>query len=119
VDIPKVDIDVRDHTLRDWPKEQAFVPGLRAPAPEIVFGDVYLAWNRAGVYLAIISMDYYDPKLLAYGETFPLEEAFHLDWGVDAGAGPQRFALYIIPPNTTSLDPPGAELGNLVGCDEP
>ena len=51
-------------------------------------------------------MDYYDPKLLAYGETFPLEEAFHLDWGVDAGAGPQRFALYIIPPK---VYPPSSE----------
>ena len=104
--IPEADIDARDHTLRDWPKEQAFVPGLSAPAPESVFGDVYLAWNRAGVYLATISMDYYDPKLLAYGETFPLEEAFHLDWGVDAGAGPQRFALYIIPPK---VYPPSSE----------
>jgi hypothetical protein len=104
--IPEADIDARDHTLRDWPKEQAFVPGLGAPAPEIVFGDVYLAWNQAGVYLATISMDYYDPKLLAYGETFPLEEAFHLDWGVDAGAGPQRFALYIIPPK---VYPPSSE----------
>jgi hypothetical protein len=96
--IPAADINARDHTLREWPKEQAFVPGLRAPAPEIVFGDVYLAWNRTGLYLATISMDYYDPKLLAFGDTFPLEEAFHLDWGIDAGTGPQRFALYIIPP---------------------
>ena len=36
--------------------------------------------------------------LLAYGEEFPLQEAFRVDWGVDAGAGPRRFRLYIIPP---------------------
>ena len=59
----------------------------------MVFGDVYLTWNHAGVYLATIAMDYYDPALLAFGDTFPLGEAFHLDWGIDAGAGPQRFAL--------------------------
>jgi hypothetical protein len=51
-------------------------------------------------------MDYYDPKLLAFGETFPLEEAFHLDWGIDAGAGPQRFSLYIIPPKVYARSGP-------------
>jgi hypothetical protein len=69
-----------------------------APAPEIVFGDLYLAWNSTGLHLAMIGMDYYDPVLLAYEGEFPLEEAFRVDWGVDAGAGPRRFALYIIPP---------------------
>ena len=49
-------------------------------------------------------MDYYDPELLAYGDTFPLEEAFRLEWGVDAGAGPQRFALYVIPPKVFPKD---------------
>jgi hypothetical protein len=43
-------------------------------------------------------MDYYDPDLLAYNDEFPLEEAFRVDWGVDAGVGPRRFRLYIIPP---------------------
>jgi hypothetical protein len=70
----------------------------------MVFGDVYLAWNRAGVYLATIAMDYYDPELLAFEDTFPLGEAFHLDWGIDAGAGPQRFALYIVPPKAYRQD---------------
>lgn len=93
LEIPEADIDPGDRSLREWPKERAFVPGLTAPSPEVVFGDVYLAWNHAGLYLATISMDYYDPELLAFGDTFPLGEAFHLDWGVDAGAGPQRFAL--------------------------
>src|SRR5262245_23067877 len=60
--------------LREWPKEQALVQGLMAPPPEIVFGDWYLAWNQAGLHLATIAMEYYDPELLAYGDTFPLEE---------------------------------------------
>ena len=38
------------------------------------------------------------PILLAYDDDFPLEEAFRVDWGVDVGAGPHRFTLYIIPP---------------------
>jgi hypothetical protein len=97
-EIPEADIDLRDRSLGEWPKERALVPGLIAPPSEVVFGDLYLAWNRAGVYLATISMDYYDPELLAYGDTFPLEEAFRIEWGIDAGAGPRRFALYIIPP---------------------
>jgi hypothetical protein len=103
-EIPAADIDPHDHSLREWPKEQALIHGLVAPSPEVVFGDIYLAWNHAGLYLATISMDYYDPQLLAYGDTFPLEEAFRLEWGVDAGGGPQRFALYVIPPKVFPKD---------------
>jgi hypothetical protein len=97
-EIPRADISPHDLSLAEWPKEQAFVPGLVAPGSETVFGDFYVAWNRMGLHLATISMDYYDPVLLAYDETFPFEEAFRIDWGIDAGAGPQRFALYVIPP---------------------
>ena len=97
-EIPEANIDVRDHSLAEWPKERAWVPRVVAPPPEIVFGDFYLAWNATGLYLAMIGMDYYDPVLLAYDGEFPVEEAFRVDWGVDVGAGPRRFALYLIPP---------------------
>lgn len=96
--IPQATIHPDDHSLREWPKERAYVPGMKAAPGEVVFGDMYVAWNAAGLYLGTVSMDYYDPLLLAYGNTFPLEEAFRLDWGIDAGAGARRFALYIIPP---------------------
>jgi len=101
-EIPEAMIDPRDGSLGEWPKEAAFVQGLVAPPSEVVFGDFYLAWDRSGLHLATISMDYYDPLLLAYGETFPLVEAFRIDWGVDTGAGPRRFALYVIPPKVFS-----------------
>ena len=104
LEIPEADIDPRDRSLGEWPKARAFVPGLTALSPDVVFGDVYLTWNRSGVYLALIAMDYYDPELLAFGDTFPLGEAFHLDWGIDAGAGPQHLALYIIPPKEFPKD---------------
>jgi hypothetical protein len=97
-EIPEASIDARDHSLAEWPKERAWVPGVVAPPPEIVFGDFYLAWDATGLHLAMIGMDYYDPVLLAYDGEFPVEEAFRVDWGVDVGAGPRRFALYIIPP---------------------
>jgi hypothetical protein len=97
-EIPQAAIDVHDRSLAEWPKEQALLSGFVAPAAEIVFADLYIAWNSAGLYLALIGMDYYDPDLLAYHGEFPLQEAFRVDWGVDAGKGPQRFALYIIPP---------------------
>jgi hypothetical protein len=97
-EIPEAQIDARDRSLAEWPKERALIYPLVAPAPDVVFGDFYLAWSSAGLHLAMISMDYYDPVLLAYGDEFPFEEAFRLDWGVDAGAGPRRFALYVIPP---------------------
>jgi hypothetical protein len=50
----------------------------------------------------VIAMDYYDPDLLAYDGEFPREEAFRIDWGVDAGAGPQHFRLYIVPPKLST-----------------
>jgi hypothetical protein len=96
--IPHAAIDARDHSLAEWPKEQALIAPLFAPGPETVFGDLYVAWSPNGLHLATIAMDYYDPDLLAYDNEFPLEEAFRVDWGVDAGAGPRRFTLYIIPP---------------------
>jgi hypothetical protein len=71
---------------------------LISPKPEIPFGDIYVAWSENGLHLAMIAMDYYDPDLLAYDGDFPLEEAFRVDWGVDAGDGPHRFTLYIVPP---------------------
>jgi hypothetical protein len=96
--IPRAVIDVRDRSLGEWPKEQALIGPLIARDPEIPFGDLYVAWNTDGLYLAVIAMDYYDPDLLAYDGEFPLQEAFRIDWGVDAGGGPRRFRLYIIPP---------------------
>ena len=98
--VPHAGIDVRDRSLAEWPKEQALIIPLVTPEPEIAFGDFYLSWSADGLHLAIIAMDYYDPDLLAYDGEFPLEEAFRVDWGVDAGAGPQRLALYLIPPRT-------------------
>jgi hypothetical protein len=101
-EIPKAAINVHDRSLAEWPKEQALLTGFVAPASEIVFADVYVAWNSAGLYLALVGMDYYDPDLLAYNGEFPLQEAFRVDWGVDAGRGPHRFTLYIIPPTAPS-----------------
>jgi hypothetical protein len=104
LEIPEADINPQDRSLLEWPKARALVPGLTAASPDVVFGDVYLSWNQAGVYLATIAMDYYDPELLAFGETFPLGEAFHIDWGIDAGAGPQRLVLYMVPPKEYRKD---------------
>jgi hypothetical protein len=100
--IPRATIDARDRSLAEWPKAQALVQGLVPSAGEVVFGDLYLAWEATGLHLALIGMDYYDPDLLAYDEAFPLEEAFRVDWGVDTGSGPQRFALYVIPPKQSA-----------------
>ena len=102
IQIPQAEIDARTKTLAAWPKDEALVEGFVAPSPEVPFGDVLLAWSRAGLHIATISMDYYDPYLLAYDGAFPLSEAFRIDLGVDAGAGPRRFALFVIPPRVFS-----------------
>jgi hypothetical protein len=96
--VPHADIDARDRSLAEWPKGHALLTPVVAPSPEIPFGDFYLAWSAEGLHLGVIAMDYYDPLLLAYEGEFPLQEAFRVDWGVDAGAGPHRLALYVIPP---------------------
>ena len=97
-EIPPAAIDMGDRSLAEWPKERALVPGVVAPAPEVPFGDLYLAWSAAGLHLALIAMDYYDPDLLAFEGEFPRGEAFRVDLGLDAGAGPRRFGLFVIPP---------------------
>jgi len=98
IEIPEADIDAGTLSLRQWPKDRALVKGLSALSPEVVFGDLFLAWSPQGLHLATISMDNYDAHLLAYDGAFPRGEAFRIDVGVDAGAGPRRFALFFIPP---------------------
>src|SRR5439155_1053687 len=44
----------------------------------------------------------YDFGLVAADADLPLDECFHIDWGIDAGHGPRRFALYVVPPRTRS-----------------
>jgi len=102
-ELPEAPIDPRDRSLAEWPKERALV-ALRAPAPEVPFGDLYVAWSREGLSLAAIAMDYYAPELLPADQELPLDECFHVDWGIDAGHGPRRFALYVIPPRVRSAD---------------
>jgi len=58
--------------------------------------------EREGLSLAAIAMDYYAPELLPTDQELPLDECFHVDWGIDAGHGPRRFALYVIPPRVRS-----------------
>lgn len=96
--IPRAAVALDDKHLADWPKDAALVPGIEAGPGEVPFGDYYLAWNRDGLALASIGMDYYDVDLLTVGNAFPLSEAYRIDIGVDAGAGARRFRLAIIPP---------------------
>lgn len=137
--IPRAAIDPWDGNLGDWSKEEALMPLLLVPEPEIPFGECYLSWDQRGIYLAFIGMDYHEPDLLSYEGEFPLREAFRLDWGVEAGKGPRRFSLYVIPPggNLARRDdmynmtmrlcrggPPGCEpvpggLVNYFGADQP
>jgi hypothetical protein len=98
IQIPEAEIGAGPLRLIEWPKDQALVKGLSAPSPDVVFGDLFLAWSPQGLHVATISMDHYDPYLLAYDGEFPRSEAFRIDLGVDAGAGARRFAFFAIPP---------------------
>ena len=59
-----------------------------------------------GLALATIGQDYFDIDLLAYDGAFPLTDAYRVELGVDAGAGPRRFTLFFIPPRTKLHDYP-------------
>jgi hypothetical protein len=100
--IPRARIDARDRSLVDWPKARALVPGIVAEPGDIPFGDLYLAWDDDGISLAVIGMDYYAPELLPRGVPIPRSEAFHVDWGLDAGGGERRLTLSVGPPRVVS-----------------
>jgi hypothetical protein len=93
-------------SLADWPKPASLLPPL-VPAPGAVrFGEVYLSWSARGLALATVGQDYFDIDLLAYDGRFPLADAYRVEIGVDAGAGPRRFTLFFIPPRTKVHDYP-------------
>jgi hypothetical protein len=105
-EVPHAAIDVRDHSLADWPKPASLLPPL-APSPGAVdFGEVYLSWSAQGLALATIGQDYFDIDLLAYDGAFPLADAYRVELGVDFGAGPRRLTLFFIPPKTKLRDHP-------------
>jgi hypothetical protein len=104
--LPHGAIDINDHSLSDWPKPASLLPAL-VPSPGAVdFGEVYLSWSDQGLALATIGQDYFDIDLLAYDGAFPLGEAYRVELGVDAGAGPHRATLFFIPPRTKVKDHP-------------
>src|SRR5205085_4274337 len=48
----------------------------------------------------------FDIDLFAYDGAFPLGDAYRIEFGADAGAGPRRFTLFFIPPRTKLRDHP-------------
>jgi hypothetical protein len=102
--VPHAAVALAARSLADWPKPASLLPPLKASAGAVAFGEVYLSWSRRGLALATIGQDYFDPDLLAYRGAFPLEEAYRLELGVDAGGGPRRFTLFFIPPRNRGHD---------------
>ncbi len=107
--IPYAVIDPKHLSLIDWPKPRSLLPPLKAKPGTIAFGEAYLSWSATGIAIASIGQDYYDLDLLAYRDAFPLTEAYRLEIGVDAGAGPKHFTLYFIPPKGKTRDYPPME----------
>ena len=94
--LPRAEIEPTTQTLTDWPKAASLVPMVAAPS-EVPFGDVHLAWNAYGLFLAAIGMDYYAPELLGPMQSLPRSEAFRIALGVDAGGGPRRIEFRVVP----------------------
>jgi hypothetical protein len=96
-------ISLATPSLADWPKPASLLPPLVASPGAVDFGEIYASWSEKGVNLATVGQDYYDIDLFAYDGPFPLGDAYRLELGIDAGAGPQIFTLFFIPPR--SRDP--------------
>ena len=109
--VPHRSVDIHDHSLADWPKPASLLPPLTPKPGAVAFGEVYLSWSEAGLAVATTGQDYYDIDLFAYDGPFPLGDAYRLEIGVDAGAGPRRATLFFIPPRAKVKDhPPMAAL---------
>jgi hypothetical protein len=104
--VPQATINIKEKSLAVWPKPASLLPPFVPATGEVDFGEAYLAWDSAGIYLATIGQDYYDLDLLAYDGEFPLDEAYRVAIGIDAGGGPRRFTLYFVPQRTTIKDHP-------------
>jgi hypothetical protein len=96
--VPWAAISLSDHSLAAWPKPASLVPPLVPSQGSVDFGEIYLSWSDRGLNLATIGQDYYDIDLFTYDGPFPLGDAYRVEIGVDAGAGPQRLTLFFIPP---------------------
>jgi hypothetical protein len=104
--LPHAAISVEDRSLADWPKPSSLLPRLAASPGAVEFGEAYLSWSDQGLALAMIGQDYFDIDLFAYEGDFPLGDAYRVELGIDAGAGPRRFTLFFIPPRTKLHDYP-------------
>jgi hypothetical protein len=98
VGLPHAAISLAAPSLADWPKPASLLPPLVASPGAIDFGEVYMSWSEKGLNLATIGQDYYDIDLFAYDGSFPLGDAYRLEIGIDAGAGPRRYTLFFVPP---------------------
>ena len=78
IEIPEAVEDADEADPAQWFKDAALVKGLKASAPDAVFGDFFLAWTAQGLHLATVSMDYYDPAMVADAEQSRLQDAFRI-----------------------------------------
>ena len=97
-ELPHAVISLADHSLADWPKPASLLPPLTPSPGAVDFGEMYVSWSDKGLNLATIGQDYYDIDLFRYDGAFPLGDAYRVEIGVDAGAGPKRLTLFFIPP---------------------
>jgi hypothetical protein len=104
--LPYASVSVDNRSLSDWPKPSSLLPRLKPSPGAVEFGEVYLSWSERGLALATIGQDYFDIDLLAYQGSFPLVDAYRVEFGIDIGPGPRRFTLFFIPPRTKLHDYP-------------
>lgn len=102
-------IDVSDQSLIEWEKESTLLPGFKATAPHVPFGDVHLAWKPEGFYLFSLANTYVDPDFLDHGESFPRSEAFQLHFTVETDGKTRHFAAFLVPRKNPSF-PDGFEI---------
>jgi hypothetical protein len=103
-ELPHAAISLDDRSIADWPKPASLLPPLTPSPGAVDFGEIYLSWSETGLNLATVGQDYFDVDLFRYDGAFPLAEAYRVEIGVDAGAGPKLVTLFFIPPRTKVKD---------------
>jgi hypothetical protein len=104
--VPNAAIRLGDSSLAEWPKPQSLLPPMVPQPGNAIFGEAYLAWNGAGLYLATIGQDYYDIDLFDRTGPFPPHESYRLE--LDLGGVP--FTLAFVPPAAKVRDHPPMEV---------
>jgi len=94
--------------LKDWDRERGFVPA----ASEFPVADLYVCWDRKGVYLGLCAQDIAEKAFYRDGR---LPEVDRAEWIVELGGAQKPIRVRLGPDGPPLCDEPDARVVNLAG----